>query len=856
MTAAGSSASITRTLRSTRVKMQALADIGTYIRQKKQIFRRQQLPSPIFDTIIYDWNVGQITEEKVGGLAPHFQIRTLKFIHHPTSSYLVSCFYNGETICIPIPKSDHVYVLARLKTLEAEEDHLFSDITIHISGENDGYFIGAQPKDVFYEEKDTAQKYKKIHEQMIQQACVRFESLIKNHPSDEDLIVNLVDIGCGQAPELLIECIKRFIEMIKLLPHRDRIKFRAVGFDKGPGYITYCQEYCKKHNIQFDIQFVQKDALHIDEIFKKTDENLNEPKDGDSREQKFQKLEHSTPNIYTFAFSAGSMTCHTATDSFDCLLKFQKAWPFIDCFLLCGATNFLFNKWMHEGAGFTKIFHQNNSDYESLIVLLRVFLEEMLHNFLDTLHAHPKLLDLSRNPCPLAVLQELRNHPEQIAAIETIDLSFCQIHDIKGLIDCLKFFPKLKRIKYNSDNPKLLHELNCLLPKDLPFDFFYTTNGELLLGSEDLLLQMNYRKEKSMKHNFVSQLINYLLARIHKLMGECSSDQQDLKAQLFACFQPLLESIPDLDFALLKCSQQASLNILVFVALSKYKTVLDVGIQKLLAQELDSNEMREIIDILIRLNIGAALKLFCQYYKPQLSSQLYYTAIDRNADNVIPVLAEQKVACPDEKQPNLISHAVKSKNPKLIKTIADLFPHLINQRQEQGRTPVHDLIKLNAGQQMKFDPVRLRTLVECKADLNIQDDDGNTAAHLVSVYRTGIIAILRETKADFTTVKNKAGFTPLELLFSEVFRETNEYHANQQWLWFLTTLRDNTCLTEFRVPEQPEPMALKDLLIRIAEHIKNMAEELKRLLLELGKKYHCHDELVKHIPTQTRQLQQ
>ncbi len=375
-------------------------------------------------------------------------------------------------------------------------------------------------------ERDIHFDYQRIHRQMLVSLVPGIVSVLaKRQQNKQPLEFNIIDAGCGLAPQLLIGArllIKALNEQYFDVP----VAIKGLGFDFEKVNSDWCAAAthalpeCVKIAAQSpDVIFLQGNSFDLESIVKEGG------KFADAKPHL-----HHTENTYTMGLSSGSFTRATLGSGFDGARVLQACWlaP-VDQLVLGGETEFLFVRRMLKRIGYritrTDLIIGPDVPSQPIITLQRLSIDEIakqLVNKINRAEIKPIHLDLSMSPCPEVLLDKIiAGISDRVMYVKSIDLSFSKITDVEALVALLKKLPPALTVTYYCNDPSLLSHLLLHIPSTLQLDIRYTAN-EFTLAHSKKLLERTGRGHEFTNDPPVYRLLTTIANELHRSGLECS----------------------------------------------------------------------------------------------------------------------------------------------------------------------------------------------------------------------------------------------------------------------------------------------------------------------------------------------
>ncbi|MHB1947240.1 MAG: ankyrin repeat domain-containing protein [Gammaproteobacteria bacterium] len=758
---------------------------------------------------LYEWKSKWFFDEKAVEASPIKRIRFLK--SKDGSGNIIDVIYaNNKKQAYLVPPEIADNMEKMVLNIGARSSEMLKGLYF--------YKFNWQNYDKLYSDKITA-NYKKIHAQMLELFEKEFKEFLEKNPDATH--VNLIDAGCGKAPDLLMDLEKR-AQRLAIEAGRKNLSLHFLGFDYESDNIKACLASTPKRD---GIKFIQGDMNFIEDLTK--DPSLN--KAGS-----------------TFLFSSGSMTRKVLNNAFECLRILQADWRApISCVIASGENHMLFNERMLKRIGYKVNSFAASDTVMPLISFERIPEAEVVKKLNAKLVKKPESLDLSMNPAPIEIFKKIDT--SLLKSVRSIDISFSHITDYKEFSNLLiERCPNLQEIKFNSTNPKAFQNFIRNLPPHINLKCKFILEDEHeLLGSEKFLSRIGAsekgydtfraKKTSELMQRVVTQYqkledkdriallnsYNFFIDKISHLIEMPDQTRQEMVLKEMGVRQSIGMVEP------LITSSKTSLDTIISFFITQYPDQL-TPLKNLINPTLVDNKI--VIEMLIKKNAGEQLSQFCKAHGISLADMcknnwdLCESAVKNQADSVFKVFQEFKVdLCKRDENGNIVDtllyFATRNNNANAISTISSTFPNLINIPDVHGRTPLH----YARGEKI------FQKLLESKPDLNIRDKDGNTLLHRHIGKKGGLPNLLIEKGADIT-IKNNEGLTPLEIMVKYALNENPipeklydyETFNTGHWLIFLTGLYHTKAFD------------LNDPNIRIINRNDNLSkylEELTRFLV-------------------------
>lgn len=372
-------------------------------------------------------------------------------------------------------------------------------------------------------DRNVIDDYKQIHTQMLYNLIGGLSIILRERQkNNRPLDINIIDAGCGKAPQLLIGAYR----LIKKLSERYQvpITIKGLGFDFEKANSDWCNEAslsepeCKQSvDNNAPITFLQGNMLHLEFIVKqggkRAKQSVNQlAQHPDSLTHDAKPQLSCTANTYTILLSSGSFTRMTLGSAFEALDVLKGCWrAHVDQLVLGGEIEVLFVKRMLKRIGYTIKQHAIDQDYEHnpVFTLERVSTHAMVDKIKRKVISSSHL-DLSMSPCTQQVLDKVSHLTDHVTSI---DLSFSMVDDAKIMLDSLKKMPSLTKIIYHCNNTALLCDLLLYTPNTLQLDIRLTNNEFTLAHSKNILQRTGYHSsllEDPKNYLFISEIANQL----------------------------------------------------------------------------------------------------------------------------------------------------------------------------------------------------------------------------------------------------------------------------------------------------------------------------------------------------------
>jgi len=311
--------------------------------------------------------------------------------------------------------------------------------------------------------------------------------------------VELIDAGCGQNPELLINLASR-------AKQENLHVNKATGFDPQSGSIE-----ASKSKVA---------AMDLDPDLSKT-LSLSVGRSEDVE----QILGQKPKDVKRILLSSGSFTRFTIQDAFACGTILKSCFRGdIDYLITCGETNALYNKRILKKIGFEITgLHKYSQQAFGLLptpvrVIKRMSDKKIIGRLIEKA-AKKGIIDLRLSPKPDLYLQQLLTSGNvKCEAIKSLDISFSDItHPGKLLQACSQLLPNLEHIDCTLNNTDLLlkvallsREKNNLSGK---INIRYSDDEAELEFSRKFAGRLGYQPQDNVSSK--SAVINYLLEKVY-----------------------------------------------------------------------------------------------------------------------------------------------------------------------------------------------------------------------------------------------------------------------------------------------------------------------------------------------------